>query len=198
MSMEIVVVAKTKWGEFFCIGGIEISTKKFIRLMDLNGGYQPANTSFKVGQVWEVDYESIPGRPPHLEDVKILSKSFVNNINLLTFIKENCIIWDGGPIGLYDSKLKWKNGSGFLNDPKDVPQNSVGFWLSDKDLILQGDYYIYKMFLSDKKFKYKGEFDPIPIIPSGTLLRVSLAKWWSPKNDPVEERCYLQLSGWYI
>jgi hypothetical protein len=38
----------------------------------------------------------------------------------------------------------------------------------------------------------------IPIIKANTLIPVSLAKWWHPKENPnIEDRCYLQLSGWY-
>lgn len=70
--MEVLIVAKTKWGEYFCIGGIELETNKYIRLMDLKGGYQPLNTPFKVGQVWEIKYTTSPSKPPHIEDVKIL------------------------------------------------------------------------------------------------------------------------------
>ena len=47
--------------------------------------------------------------------------------------------------------------------------------------------------------KYVGEESPIKVIPAGTLVRLSLARWWRPeKSEPnFEERCYLQLSGWY-
>ncbi len=39
--------------------------------------------------------------------------------------------------------------------------------------------------------------NPPEIIPQGTLLRLSLAHWWTPEDADTEERCYLQLSGWY-
>ena len=34
-------------------------------------------------------------------------------------------------------------------------------------------------------------------IPAGTLIRISLARWWKPDDVDIEHRCYLQLSGWY-
>lgn len=34
-------------------------------------------------------------------------------------------------------------------------------------------------------------------MPKGTLVRLSLARWWSP-NQGRDKRCYLQLSGFYI
>ena len=45
---------------------------------------------------------------------------------------------------------------------------------------------------------YVGFADPIERIPKGALVRVSLARWWRPDDAPdMEERCYLQLSGWF-
>ncbi|MFH1320564.1 MAG: hypothetical protein ABII90_07920 [Bacteroidota bacterium] len=46
-----------------------------------------------------------------------------------------------------------------------------------------------------RNISYVGFQNPVDKIPAGTLVRISLARWWSPNED--EERCYLQLSGWY-
>ncbi|WP_179375776.1 hypothetical protein [Winogradskyella wichelsiae] len=52
-----------------------------------------------------------------------------------------------------------------------------------------------------KSLKWVGMVEPLKIIPKGTLIRVSLAKWWPRKNKlkdyNVPHGCYLQLSGWY-
>jgi ATP-dependent DNA helicase RecQ len=41
--------------------------------------------------------------------------------------------------------------------------------------------------------------EPIERIASGTIVRVSLAHWWRPKDRPEDElRCHVQLSGWLI
>ncbi|MBK6496893.1 MAG: hypothetical protein IPG00_01470 [Saprospiraceae bacterium] len=83
-----------------------------------------------------------------------------------------------------------------------LPENSVGFWISDQDLILDKDnkHYNYptaNVFARTKHFPYVG-FEPnVEVIPSGTLMRVSLARWWCPEDSDLPERCYLQLSGWY-
>lgn len=196
--MEILIVAKTKWGEYFCIGGVELTTNKYVRLMRLNGGYQLSNTQFKVGQVWEVDYKEIPAQPPHVEDVKVLAASLIGTMDPKLHILKNCNIWQGDLSKIYNSKLKWENGSGFLNDPNNLPTNSVGFWQNDKDLVLNYNYYNYNKVFASKKIPYKGEIQALDVIPAGTLTRVSLAKWWRPKDKlDIEERCYLQLSGWY-
>ncbi|AWK05659.1 hypothetical protein HYN56_15995 [Flavobacterium crocinum] len=203
--MNVLIVAKTKWGDYFCIGGIEITTNKYLRLMDLNGGYQPFNTPFKVGQIWNITYKPTPGVPPHIEDVQVISKTHIDTVNPNQYILNNCKIWKGDLNDVYDFKLKWNNGRGFLNDPNDLPINSVGFWQTDKDLILGDNFgkpcynYNYNSFLKrNKKMPYKGEVPPIGNIPAGTLIRLSLAKWWNPPDNPMmEKRCYLQLSGWY-
>jgi epoxyqueuosine reductase len=40
---------------------------------------------------------------------------------------------------------------------------------------------------------------PPPTIPAGTLVRVSLARWWRPDANDTSfpERCFVQLSGWF-
>lgn len=49
------------------------------------------------------------------------------------------------------------------------------------------------------RIPYVGFEPAVDLIPKGTLVRVSLARWWRPHDSPpdMEERCYLQLSGWY-
>ncbi len=199
--MEVLIVARTKWGDYYCISAIEMATNKFIRLMTSFGGYQPNNTQYKVGQVWDVDYTCLRVRPPHIEDVRVTSQKYLReNLDIKTYILKNCQIWTGSPKKLFDSKLKWDNGSGYLNDATDLPQNSVGFWSCHKDLVLDNykKYYNYKsrIPLNNKRLPYKGIEPPLAIIPAETLIRVSLAKWWK-KDNGTEERCYLQLSGWY-
>lgn len=196
--MEVLIVSKTKLGENFCMGGIELHTNKFIRLFDLYGRYQPLNTPFKVGQVWDICYTEAPAtKPPHVEDVRISKSTYITTIDPNNYIITNCKIWQGDPTILYDSKLKWENGSGYLNDPNNLPQNSVGFWQSDKDLVLKDGYYNYNsVFKKNKRIRYKGADNPIPVIKANALIRVSLAKWWL-KDQNTESRCYLQLSGWY-
>ncbi|GIQ57951.1 hypothetical protein Flavo103_10870 [Flavobacterium collinsii] len=197
--MEVLIVSKTKLGENFCMGGIELKTNKYIRLLDQYGRYQPLNTPFRVGQVWDMDYVESPGKPPHIEDVKVSRYLYVTSVDANQYIINNCKIWQGDLTVLYDSKLKWENGSGYLNDPNNLPDNSVGFWQSDKDLVLEYGYYVYNyntIFKRNKRVRYKGVDEPISVIKANTLIRVSLAKWWM-KDQNTESRCYLQLSGWY-
>ncbi len=47
------------------------------------------------------------------------------------------------------------------------------------------------------RFPYVGFESKVDRIPAGTLMRMSLARWWKPEDSDMNERCYLQLSGWY-
>lgn len=47
------------------------------------------------------------------------------------------------------------------------------------------------------KLKFVGFQTIIPYIPKGTIIRLSLANWWNGDGSG-EDRCYLQLSGWYM
>lgn len=47
------------------------------------------------------------------------------------------------------------------------------------------------------RIKFVGYQDVVDRIPQDTIMRLSLANWWD-KNGSDENRCYLQLSGWYI
>ena len=55
----------------------------------------------------------------------------------------------------------------------------------------------YQIEGTNRKITFVGFQNPVQLISAGTLLRISLARWWAPNDDDVEERCYLQLSGWY-
>lgn len=198
--MEVLITSKTSWGKNYCIGGIEITTNRFVRLMTTIGTYQPLNTPYQIGQIWKLDYIYNPSVPPHLEDVRIYrNHGHIGNIpNLAKYIAQNCLVWQGDFNVLFGGLLSWTNGSGYLNNPMNLPKNSVGFWISDQDLHWDGvQYYIYQrpLFRINKRLKYKGVVPPIPIIRAGTIIRVSLAKWWDGQGG--ENRCYLQLSGWY-
>lgn len=187
-----------------CVGGITASGR-YVRLLTSSGENQPENTDLKPRQVWEVEFTQSPQMtPPHVEDVLINSKkikgSLRDEITILEFIKQRKIkIWEGSPDVLFDGKIQWTNsGSGFINNNA-IPEHSVGFWLSDKDLTkkdFNGVRYSYPHINAWRSLKFVGFETPVNKIPARTLLRVSLARWWK-QDDNTEERCYLQLSGWY-
>ena len=121
--------------------------------------------------------------------------------------------WQGGPEQLFDGLLCLRGtSSGYISELQGVPKCSTGFWLPDRSLVLnkplvpdkhENKLYYEMLHRANGKHpsmlsvKYVGFAEPINMLPAGTLLRVSLARWWKP-NETNEERCYLQLSGWYL
>lgn len=205
--MDVLIVSKTRMAHHSCVGGILIQNGRFVRLLDVNGNNQPANSNLEIRDVWEIDFENRQNVvPPHVED--ILVREFKNkrqlksNLTMLDVLKMlNIKYWEGRIDNIFDGYLNWTvNGSGYIS--KDlIPEHSVGFWLTDKELTMYKEYekirYHYDEINDSRKITYVGFDEPVNIIPAGTLLRVSLARWWSPSDSDVEERCYLQLSGWY-
>ena len=191
-----------------CVGGITFDGR-LVRLLDNNGHNQSNGCPYKINEVYEVAFiEKQNPIPPHIEDILVQSSKYVEQlkddirmINVIT--KRNINICKGRIGDLFDKCLKFtNNGSGYINSLK-IPQNSVSFWIADKDLIKNIDsngkiryQYQTDFFSSDIQIKYVGFQPAEDIISKGTLLRVSLARWWAP-DDEVENRCYLQLSGWY-
>jgi hypothetical protein len=102
------------------------------------------------------------------------------------------------PLGC-SSRLTTSNGSGYISKAGGLPNRSTGYWVPDKPLTLEGDRYTYPAFAGVRRMSYVGFAPTIATIPAGTLVRVSLARWWRPQDadDSLEERCYLQLSGWF-
>ncbi|MCM4152039.1 hypothetical protein DHD05_10585 [Arenibacter sp. N53] len=199
--MEVLITSKTKWSKYYCIGGLELPSNRMVRLMTSIGTYQPLNCPFEIGNIWDLEYNYYPDSPPHIEDVRVIRRNGLvgKHHDFVSYVKNNCVIWNGDFNELYEGKLQWTYaGSGYLNNPNNVPANSVGFWISDNELTWDGkEYYVYErgILLRNRKFKYKGIVPPIDVIPVGTLIRVSLAKWWDAHG---EKRCYLQLSGWHL
>ena len=204
--MEILITSKTKKGKAACVGGLVISNNKFVRLLNPGNWDQYADTDFEISDIWDINYtERQDVVPPHIEDVIIQSKKFVRKIeNITKFILEAGVtVYRGSPNEIFNGLLGWTHsGSGYINK-NNIPPNSVGFWISDKDLILDNDekhynYVIETPFgVTTKRLPYVGFETKVNKIPAGILMRISLARWWKPENTEIDERCYLQLSGWY-
>jgi hypothetical protein len=55
--MEVLILSKTKYGStLVCVGGICVSNKQFISLLNQGGYYQPADTQFNIGDIWDITF----------------------------------------------------------------------------------------------------------------------------------------------
>jgi hypothetical protein len=185
-----------------CIGGIA-NNGTSVRLLTATGQHYDTSCPFQIGQVWELSYTpSTKLVAPHLEDVRVTASSFVSiEQNLRSHLLGRLTPpWTGSIDQIFGGLLGYTgNNNGYISELSGIPSHSTWFWIPDSDLSLRSDNKHYDYRLSNGGLSYTGEPAPIPTIVGGTLVRVSLARWWKPDgaDDTLEERCYLQLSGWY-
>ena len=209
--MKMLIVGKTRMYSGFCIGAI--TEKGHSLRLD-------SDSEYEVGQIWDIEYTSMTQRkPPHTEDVIVNSKRYIKEFSVKDQIKviESCMPPTiGHPQNLYEGLLQIDGQGGrralYIAEQNGVPSYSTTFWRPDEPLTCLAEEELYgKRYKEDRVrrfYRYPAENggctlafvgfqDPLETIPAGTLVRVSLAGWWSKKSN-VEERCYAQLSGWYL
>ena len=79
-----------------------------------------------------------------------------------------------------------------------LPGQSVCFWRLPFDLLaVPGQPRGYAA--GDRRFAvtYVGLAPALACVPRGTLVRMSLSRWFQPKGES-RRACWLQLSGWYL
>src|ERR1039458_7396297 len=118
-----------------CVGGLVLSNNRYVRLLNHGNYYQPTDTDFEIGAIWEIKFIDRPNlHPPHVEDVVILEKRFLKKVeNIPELIKERKTIdWNGHIDNLFGGTLHWTNsGAGYIPIGGQMPGKSVGFWLAD-------------------------------------------------------------------
>lgn len=206
--MDVLIVGRTKMaGVGRCIGGLAADGSS-LRLLKPAGSNWDVSAPFQIGQLWELTYVAA-GKPtaPHVEDVIVSNFKYVNAVcpsspELTRILTKGIVPWRGSIDQIFGGLLGFtRSNNGYICHRLGVPQQSTWLWISDKDLTLRDDGrhydYAYSAFQS-RGLSYVGEQEPVAILAAGTLLRVSLARWWRPEDaDGMEERCYLQLSGWF-
>lgn len=202
--MRALIVSRTKMGgSDRCIGALAVDNQP-LRLLNEGGGHQNTASPFQIGQIWELAWT----RPadvvrPHVEDVSVTRSNLLHTqSDLLAHLLGRIQPWEGGLEHLFDGLLGFTaKGNGYIGRRIGLPGRSTGFWLPDRNLLLRDDgkHFDYRSEVGViRGLAYVGEMVALKVIPAGTLVRVSLARWWRPSDAPdAEERCYLQLSGWY-
>ena len=207
--MRVLIVAKTRMGKGACIGAITEKGES-VRLAPFNADpHDGANREYKIGDIWEITGELETSLiPPHNENFVVHKKSRLhtteNTKDLVSAIELLMPPKTGHPRVLYEGLLK-TTGSGSLYVPAgdNVPPYSTTFWRTDQPLTRDTEAkrirYHYPTENGGCTLTFVGFQEPLATIPAGTLLRVSLAHQWRPKDQPnVEERHYAQISGWFL
>lgn len=136
---------------------------------------------------------------------EVLSRDFILAYEQISFLSNTIRPIQGSVENLFDGYLQFAEaGSAFIAKATGVPQYSTGFWQPDQPLcmsIMRGKIrFRYESASLAVTIPYVGLAPHMPhVIPAGSLIRVSLARWWRPADsqEMQEERCYLQLSGWF-
>ena len=205
---RVLIVAKTRMDSGICVSGLTQVSNRGIRLLPKGRWNQPMDTRFELGQVWEMEFqEAARVEPPHVEDVIVISTKYVGRAtNLRGILMRRVRPWRGGPENLFNKMLTISARKCYVSRSGPMPPCSTGYWIPDRRLILdQNESKHY--YLIEHKRRYGGTLSqtlsirfvvleaPLEEIPAGTLVRVSLARWF---NVAGEDRCYLQISGWYL
>lgn len=201
--MRVLILGRTKMGGGArCIGGLAADGTAVRLLQAVNRNWSQ-DAPFQIGELWDLSYTASPEiNPPHVEDVIVSTKARVRRVkDLRQHLLSRVTPWRGGTHDIFDGNLRFTgSNNGYICRSAGVPTCSTGFWIADRPLTLRDDgrHYDYPARFARRGLAYVGEAEAKPRIETGTLLRVSLARWWRPPDvDEIEERCYLQLSGWF-
>lgn len=201
---RVLVVSRTRMsGGCVCVGGIDLDNKCSIRLAH---GEKAGDCGFEIGELYNCKYEwdSYREAPHNNEDIDLIEYSYKGKVYDVDASIRDVLQKSGGGIpyvqgflllNAFGRCLKNNGRSAFVERSR-VPEYSTCFWIADETF--------FKTNPSGKVyFKYNGISipwvgceDAPKIIKKGTLVRLSLAHWWS-RSDDDPERCYLQISGIY-
>jgi ATP-dependent DNA helicase RecQ len=204
--MRILIVAKTRRGAGACVGGITEDGHS-VRLIACDAASnERAGLEYEVGEVWEIDSAPDPDIvPPHVENIIVRrARRLRRSQKVAETIHRFMPPVGGGAEKLFDGVTQTTAAGGlYIAERTGLPHRSTMFWAPDQSLRLdcEGKRLRYRYPTSDggRTLTFVGFQEPLAEIAPGTLLRVSLAHWWRPKERPAEElRCFVQLSGWFI
>lgn len=209
---KVLIISRTKMKEEkVCVGGLDIDEHRSVRLLDNNGRHETADACpYNIFDVWDIDYvmKSATVLPHSAEDAYVskrqrLFKVSIERPDFISMLIRNGInVYEGNICNAFCGMLdSTDNGRLYIARPN-VPDHSTCFWICDRDLrrdLFHGINYRYNDGTSrwGYKIKYVGvDEETLEVIPKGTLIRLSLAHWWDT-NGTTEDRCYLQLSGYF-
>ncbi len=204
--MRVLIVAKTRRGAGACVGGITQDGRS-VRLVAVDAERdERAGLEYSVGEVWQVEATPDPHIiPPHIENIIVRRTERSKRVgNIEEIIHRFMPPVDGGPELLFDGRLQASPSGGlYIAERTGLPSRSTMFWTPDQPLQRDVDgkriRYRYPTPDGGRTLTFVGFQEPVEVIPAGTLLRVSLAHWWRPRDHPEEElRCHVQLSGWFL
>jgi ATP-dependent DNA helicase RecQ len=203
--MKVVIVAKTRMGSGACVGALTFEGWSLRLIAADRETNDQFNMDFQVGEVWEVETRDDPDNiPPHVENVIVYRKRRIAPMSSMAqFIEGQMPPLRGGVEVIFEGLTQaTPTGTLYIAEHTGIPQRSTMFWQPDQPLVREDDQkrirYRYPTDSGGYTLTFVGFQEPVPEIPAGTIVRVSLAHWWRPKEMPEGElRCYVQISGWF-
>lgn len=204
---RVLIVGKTRMGAGACVGAMAQDGRP-IRLLP-PGGYchpPPPQCPFEIGDIWDMRLRPRTALdPPHVEDHDEWDAAKVATVapeRLAALIRQRVRPITGEPSALFDGRIGYRDsGTGYVPRNGELPAASVQFWITPRALRHEpfGDKHRYRMRGSQPLWiTYVGFAAPVSRLPAGSLVRVSLARWWlNPQCAAEGETCSLQLSGWF-
>lgn len=202
---HVLIVAKTHLRRGFCVGAIAENGRS-LRLDAPDFETPHFNAEYEIGDVWRIEQCSVPRECvlPHTEDIVVHRKRKVKQSSkLLETIYQQMPPVCGDVERLFDGAVRQDEQGRLYIGPGQVPGYSTLFWCPDQPLSLcsgPGDrfQYSYPGTTGKVTLSYTGTALAAHKIPAGSLVRISVARWWKPETTPwAEARCHLQVSGWF-
>ena len=208
---KILIVSKTRMtSSSVCVGGVDLDNRQSVRLLYWNGRLESLyECPYNIRDVWEMEYrKEIQSPLPHSEDVCVTARKITGRLDPKIRIfdllrKLNFRVYQDDIRNTFEGKLQTTDNGVFYISRKAIPFNSTCFWVCDRDLWRNDVQNRIRFRYNDgtRNWGYNITYVGIdqnipPLIPQNTLMRLSLARWWTPDNGR-EEGCYLQFSGWY-
>lgn len=200
---RVVIVGRTHMGVGVCVGGMVEGTGKPVRLLPIDGTCHKPSIPFRVGEVWDMRIRPrMNPEPPHTEDHDECQAKKVGDVpDLAAYVRRHARVHEGEPHGLFGRLLHFRpTGTAYLPKVEVRPTWSVQFWTLPRPLRDESSDSKHRYVMEGAtrfRVPHVGFGTPVGEIPAGTLVRVSLARWWLNPHLPEEgETCGLQLSGW--
>jgi hypothetical protein len=212
MEGKVLILSKTKMAQGkTCVGGIDITNNRSVRL---NPHELSVNCPYNIKEVWDITYNILSdrGEPHCYEDVTVVKRKLRETFNsntdsLIQLIRDNTSVhlYKCSLLMTFGGMLKNTiNGTCYI-DKQMIPNHSTCFWICDRNIVRKDYNNKIRYNYNDGTLKWGFnipfvglEANPINIIPIGSLIRLSLAHWWTPQDSEDDLRCYLQLSGYFL
>lgn len=199
----ILIVSRTQMRNGVCVGGINERTGELVRIHNERGGNLPADAPYQIGDRWDMNVATAWNvrERPHVEDKQTSPIRKINNVGIagiIDFVKSHNLgsrLTVGDLSQAFEGCLVLQGTKNFVNHAN-TPSFSTQFWIADTDLIHTESFDKHYFYYNRIRIKYVGYQPIVSRISAGTIIRLSLANWWDGDGSG-EDRCYLQISGWY-